>query len=420
MQAIVSSEEELKKADDSIKKAEIAAASSQSKLEGFKQRREELSKALSDLKIEAISLEKDEQSVISAIEQLSDAQRNSNDARVRLELNIIEQKKSIDDKKSEIEAISKKISDNENSVESAQAEIKVQQSRYMSLEAQTAKLRSYQKNKMSEKEKVLIELERSKEKKITISSDIDKILSILFEEYELTKSEAGALAKPIENIAEANRELNSLKNKIRALGAVNVNSIEEYKEVSKRYEFLSSQLKDVLKSKSELEKLIADLTEEMIAIFSESFTQINNNFKVIFSELFGGGSGELVLTDPENILESGIEIKVAPPGKVIKNLLSLSGGEQAFVAIAIYFSILMVKPSPFCILDEIEAALDDVNVTKYAQYLRRFTEKTQFILISHRRGTMEEADVLYGVTMQEKGVSKLLRLDAGQTQIEKE
>ena len=419
-QAIADAEEELKKADESIKKAESAAALSQSQLEGFKQRREELSKALSDLKIEEISLEKDEQSVIAAIEQLSDAQRDSNNARVKLELHIIEQKKSIDDKKSEIEAISKKISDNENSVKSAQDEIKAQQSRYMSLEAKASKLRSYQKNKMNDKENVLIELERSKEKKSAVLSDIEKILSSLFEEYELTKSEASALAKPIENISEANRELNSIKNKIRALGAVNVNAIEEYKEVSKRYEFLSSQLKDVLKSKSELEKLIADLTEEMIAIFKESFTQINNNFKVIFSELFGGGSGELVLTDPENILESGIEIKVAPPGKVIKNLLSLSGGEQAFVAIAIYFSILMVKPSPFCILDEIEAALDDVNVTKYAQYLRRFTEQTQFILISHRRGTMEEADVLYGVTMQEKGVSKLLKLDAGQTQIDME
>ncbi len=202
------------------------------------------------------------------------------------------------------------------------------------------------------------------------------------------------------------------------MGSVNIDAIEEYKEVSERYEFLSHQLKDVLKSKSELEKLIADLTEEMIAIFSDSFNKINDNFKVIFSELFGGGSGELVLTDPENILESGIEIKVAPPGKVIKNLLSLSGGEQAFVAIAIYFAILKVKPSPFCILDEIEAALDDVNVTKYAQYLRNFSDKTQFILVSHRRGTMEEADVLYGVTMQEKGVSKLLRLDASQTHIE--
>ncbi len=159
------------------------------------------------------------------------------------------------------------------------------------------------------------------------------------------------------------------------------------------------------------EALIDDLSVNMKRMFSESFEKINENFKLTFSELFGGGRGELILTDPDNILESGIEINVAPPGKVIKNLSLLSGGEQAFVAIAIYFAILMLRPSPFCILDEIEAALDDVNVTKYAQYLRHFTDTTQFILITHRRGTMEEADVLYGVTMQEKGVSKLLKMD---------
>ena len=181
-------------------------------------------------------------------------------------------------------------------------------------------------------------------------------------------------------------------------------------EVSQRYEFLSGQLEDVFKSKAELEKLIFDLTKNMKEIFADSFSKINENFKQIFVELFGGGRAELKLTDPDNVLESGIEINVAPPGKVIKNLSILSGGEQAFVAIAIYFAILKLRPSPFCILDEIEAALDDVNVTRYAQYLRNFTDTTQFILITHRRGTMEEADVLYGVTMQEKGVSKLLKI----------
>ena len=206
---------------------------------------------------------------------------------------------------------------------------------------------------------------------------------------------------------------------MKSLGSVNLEAIDEYVEVSKRYEFMKAQLGDVVKSKNELEKLIDELTENMKAIFSESFNKINDNFKKIFVELFGGGAAELVLSDPENILESGIEIKVAPPGKVIKNLMSLSGGEQAFVAIAIYFSILKIKPSPFCILDEIEAALDDVNVTKYAQYLRNFTDTTQFILVTHRRGTMEECDVLYGVTMQEKGVSKLLKMEVGQ-QIEME
>ena len=205
--------------------------------------------------------------------------------------------------------------------------------------------------------------------------------------------------------------LGTVKQKIRALGAVNLSAIEEYKEVSERYEFMSGQLSDVNSSKRELEKLIDELTETMKQKFSESFNIINNNFKQIFTELFGGGKAELTLTDPEDVLESGIEINVAPPGKVIKSLSLLSGGEQAFVAIAIYFAILRLRPAPFCILDEIEAALDDMNVTRYAQYLHNFTDTTQFITVTHRRGTMEEADVMYGVTMQEKGISRLLKME---------
>jgi chromosome segregation protein len=195
------------------------------------------------------------------------------------------------------------------------------------------------------------------------------------------------------------------------LGHVNLGAIEEYKEVAQRYEFLHSQVEDVEKSKKELSAIIADLTKDMCAIFREKFDRINEEFGKVFVELFGGGRGRLELADPENILESGIDIFVQPPGKLIKNLSSLSGGEQAFVAIAIYFAILKVSPAPFCLMDEIEAALDDVNVVRFASYMRNMTAKTQFITITHRRGTMEEADVLYGVTMQEEGVSKILRLD---------
>ena len=210
---------------------------------------------------------------------------------------------------------------------------------------------------------------------------------------------------------QAQRDLTIIKNQVRSLGSVNLESVEEYQAVSERYRFLSEQMQDAATSKQELEQLIADLTQEMCRLFTESFAKINRNFRQIFRELFDGGDANLLLTDPEHVLESGIEIQVSPPGKVIKNLSALSGGEQALVAISIYFAILAVNPSPFCILDEIEAALDDVNVTRYAQYLRRMTERTQFIVITHRRGTMEAADVLYGVTMQEDGVSKILRLD---------
>ena len=194
------------------------------------------------------------------------------------------------------------------------------------------------------------------------------------EQYELYPSEAASLIIPDADKGEITARLNTIKQKIRNLGTVNLSAIEEYKEVSERYEFMSGQLSDINSSKRELEKLIDELTETMKTRFAESFKEINANFKRIFTELFGGGRAELVLTDPDDVLESGIEINVAPPGKVIKNLSLLSGGEQAFVAIAIYFAILKIKPAPFCILDEIEAALDDVNVSKYAHYLRNFTE----------------------------------------------
>lgn len=417
-ETVKASSEELVLTEENIKAYEKKTSDSLSRLQSYKDKRQELSAKLSNLKIETISLSKDEQTILLSIEQIKESVDNSNNMKVKLSLKIMEQKEQISAKEKEIGDLKSAAQSSDESIKNAEKEIKLCQAQYQTLEAKSSKLRAYQKIKISERENVSREIERSGEKKLSVENEIEKILSALYDEYELTRSEALKLSRPVENISEATKELNSIKNKIRALGSVNIDSIEEYKEVSERYEFLSSQLKDVLKSKADLEKLIADLTEQMIAIFSDNFNKINENFKVIFSELFGGGSGELVLTDPEHILESGIEIKVAPPGKVIKNLLSLSGGEQAFVAIAIYFAILKVKPSPFCILDEIEAALDDVNVTKYAQYLRNFSDKTQFILVSHRRGTMEEADVLYGVTMQEKGVSKLLRLDASQTQIE--
>ena len=235
--------------------------------------------------------------------------------------------------------------------------------------------------------------------------------SKLWEEYQLTESEARSQCVPFESLTELRRSVTEVRGKIRALGNVNVGAIDEYKEVRERYDFLKAQVTDVEKAKAELTKMIAELCSEMQELFTASFKQINANFQQIFKELFGGGHARLYLSDEANVLESGIEIEVSPPGKVIRNLSALSGGEQALVAISIYFAILRVNPAPFCFLDEIEAALDDVNVARYAQYLRRMTDRTQFIVITHRRGTMEAADVLYGVTMQEDGVSKILRLD---------
>jgi chromosome segregation protein len=303
---------------------------------------------------------------------------------------------------------------------SASMEQQVQEKTHLrnSLENKATQMRQEEKTVLVKKEQISQEWARAEERRQSIQKDYDGIIARLWEEYQLTRSEAAEFAEEVEDIKETNRQLSFVKGQIKALGNVNVSAIEEYQEVYERYRFLKDQLEDVRKSKGELTRLIEDLTVQMKEIFARNFQQINSNFQKIFIDLFGGGQAELRLTDPEDILNCGIEIFVEPPGKIIRNLSLLSGGEQAFVAIAIYFAILKVRPAPFCILDEIEAALDDVNVGKYAHYLRRMSDQTQFIMITHRRGSMEEADMLYGVTMQEEGVSKLLPLNI--SEIERE
>ena len=201
------------------------------------------------------------------------------------------------------------------------------------------------------------------------------------------------------------------RNKLRVIGHVDLDAVNKYEEVKVRYDYMSAQINDLEAARKELNGIINQLEVEMKASFIESFNKINENFGKVFAELFGGGSAELSLSDPENVLESGIEIKAAPPGKIIKNLMQLSGGEQAFVGVALFFATIQVNPTPFCILDEIEAALDEVNVERLAQYIKRYSHGTQFIMITHRRGTMAAADRLYGVTMPEHGISKILMLD---------
>ena len=292
----------------------------------------------------------------------------------------------------------------------AKDEITALQKQRSEIEASSANLRLQERNKSSEREKISGELARLEERKQTMNDEFEGTKNRLYEEYQLTQREAEAMGTRCEDPAASKRRLNEIKGSIRHLGAVNVGAIEEYKEVSERYEFMSSQVADVEKSKKELIRLIEELTDKMSHQFREQFAKINANFGETFRELFGGGHAELSLEDPTDVLESNIDIKLQPPGKNVKRLDSLSGGEKGLSAIALLFAIMKVNPAPFCIFDEVEAALDDVNVTRYAQYVRRMTGNTQFILITHRRGTMEEADVLYGITMQEQGVSKLLEL----------
>jgi chromosome segregation protein len=241
-----------------------------------------------------------------------------------------------------------------------------------------------------------------------------QIIDKLWESYELTPGTAGEHRGEIESVAAGSRRITELKRKISGLGTPNLGAIEEYARVNERYSYLASQRDDVMNAKRELENVIRDITKEMTTIFVSEFQKIDHYFGQVFEEMFGGGKGQLLLEDPENPLTCGIEIRVQPPGKQVKTITLLSGGEKAFVATALYFAILKVRPTPFCLLDEIDAALDDRNVERFANYLHNLSKNTQFIVITHRRGTMEASDVLYGVTMQEQGVSKLLRLDLNQ------
>ena len=277
-------------------------------------------------------------------------------------------------------------------------------------EARNTELRAEERAKNAVKETLSGELARLEERRDTMQNDLESARMKLYDEYQLTLREAEELGITVEDPAASRRNLQEVRNKIRALGSVNVGAIEEYREVSERYEFMSGQIGDIEKSKEELLNLIGDLTGKMSERFREQFKRINTCFGETFAELFDGGKAELTLDDPSQPLECNISIRVQPPGKNVQNIDLLSGGEKGLSAIALLFAILKVSPAPFCVFDEVEAALDDVNVTRYAQYARRMTRNTQFILITHRRGTMEEADILYGVTMQEEGVSKLLEL----------
>ena len=252
-----------------------------------------------------------------------------------------------------------------------------------------------------------------------LNTELDRTIEYLQNEYEITFSEAEALNYPpvtAENRDEVSKQLTELKYKLRGIGSVDPNSIEEYRLAKEAYEEMNTQFEDLTKSREQFANTVELLEKEMRTRFVEVMGEINIAFQKVFRELFGGGNAELVLTDPEDVLHCGIDINVAPPGKIIKSLSLLSGGEQAFISIALFFAILHVNPSPFCIFDEVEAALDEVNVAMFANYIKKYSDKTQFITITHRRGTMEVADTLYGVTMAERGISRVLTLNVNEVE----
>ena len=375
---------------------------------------EEAARQVTDLQMEAITRRKDCEAAQSVIAQLENQQSGSEAALTELRQKQEQLQKENEAIRAEIEEITTGAAGGGSEIETLRRDIKEADGQKDTLEARRSILTRESGDAITKREAAASELVRLQEKSEAMQEQQNGISTKMWEEYELTRSEAAETAIPLEDVPAAQKRLTELRGRIRGLGAVNVAAIEEYEEVSGRYRFMKEQIDDAENAKKELTRLIAELSAKMSAIFTERFAGINRHFGEIFRELFGGGHAELRLTDATDPLETGIEIIVQPPGKIIKNLSALSGGEQAFVAICIYFAILRVNPAPFVLIDEIEAALDDVNVAKFAAYLHRMTDHTQFISITHRRGTMEQGDVLYGVTMEEEGISKLLRLDVAE------
>ena len=382
--------------------------------DSFLARQGELSQKLSAKRLEQVTRQKDAELAYSQIAALEQRAQDAAARRASLEESLAALAQRSESCRTEISAIRQAKTDSQTEI--AAKEKAIREATEKRLERQQAETETLARARTSadSREEMGREMARLAERKAAAETEYDQTVAKLWDEYQLSVSQAEELCIEFESLTALRAQVADLRGKIRALGSVNVSAIEEYKEVKARYDALVRQVTDVEESRSELSRMISKLSAQMKEIFSDSFRAINENFGRVFTELFGGGEASLVLEDETDVLSCGIGIRVAPPGKVIKNLEALSGGEQALVAISIYFAILAVNPAPFCILDEIEAALDDANVVRFAQYLRRVSDKTQFIVITHRRGTMEAANVLYGVTMQEDGVSKLLKLDLEQ------
>ncbi len=407
-------EKQVQTVQKQIESAEDELAKTTGNAQEILKKREEYRQKNEQINLELVTLAKDTQTAKISIEELEMRKSTQSDRvkSIEEEISIIEERNKqllsqINEVKTQADALRQKAKESDDNISSQIEERN-------GLEKRSGELRLLERNKGQEREKLSGELVRLDERKIAMRKEYDELNDMLFEQYELTKREAEALNIQIENMADAKKRLHEIKVAIKHLGSINVGAIEEYKEVSERYEFLKEQIDDVEKSKSELMKIIEDLTASMSEKFLDKFNKINEEFKVSFADFFGGGKGEIVLENPDNCLESPIEIKIQPPGKSVQNINLFSGGEKSLAAMALLFSVLKVQPAPFCIYDEVEAALDDVNVERFAKYMRKMTDRTQFISITHRRGTMEEADVLYGVTMQEKGVSKLIELQTAE------
>ena len=379
-------------------------------IEDVRRQQEEATQKAVSINLEIVALTKDMEASQDTVHRLRESTTSSSDRDALLRQEIEGYEASSKETQADIDSLTAQAEELRNAGTDSKEKIEALTAERNEAEALSSRLRVHERNKTDEREKISGELARLEERKANMLREYDETVNKLYDEYQLTRREAGEISVPAEDPAGTSRRLGEVKSKIKGLGSVNVGAIEEYKEVSERYEFLGGQISDVETSRKELTDLINELTGNMARQFSEQFNKINQAFGRTFTDLFGGGKAELSLEDEHDILESPINIRVQPPGKNVQNIDLLSGGEKGLSAIALLFAILKITPAPFCIFDEVEAALDDVNVQRFAQYCRSMTGNTQFILITHRRGSMEEADVMYGVTMEEEGVSKLLEL----------
>ena len=382
--------------------------------DGLSADREAVAAEITDIKLRIIETKKDVENLLASAAALELNDSNRLERISELQKQVEEFAEKNEGIRSAISGLNADIVSMRTACSEFEKEIESFISRRDEIEKSNSTLRSEEKEITLEREKISGELARLSERRDNIVKECDEVIKQLFDEYQLTKTEAEATGISVENPAEAKKALHEVKSKIRSLGNVNVSAIEEYKEVNERYTFMKEQIADVQKAKDELHNLINQLTEQMKELFIVGFTKIGENFSKTFTDLFGGGTAKLVLTDPDNVLESGIDIVAKLPGKNVPSLDGLSGGEKALIALAIYFAIMRVNAPPFCFLDEVDTALDDINVDRFADYMSRSEFSTQFICITHRRGTMEAADMLYGVTMQEKGISKLLELNVAE------
>lgn len=409
---IKSAEEKLSGITGEIEKLHLDYADADNALD-------DINRSYNSMMIEKTALEKD-------IEASRFALSSNRERLAALESGIAENERESELLKNKLSETKEKIRSNGSDYDSLSSEIEqIEQERQKYIdktlenEKLETELRNQSKDKSHAREIIFRDYTKYEAAREQIKNEHDRLAAKIWDEYELTYSAACALEYPPvddKNRAEYGSKQTELRSKIRSLGNVNVGAIDEYREVKEKYDFSKAQIEDLTKAQENLTDIISKIEKEMQVRFVEAVALINKHFKVVFRELFGGGDAEIYLTDPDNALESGIEIDVAPPGKIIKSLMTLSGGEQSFVAIALIFAILEVNPTPFCIFDEIESALDDVNVYRYAEYMKRYSDKTQFIVITHRRGTMESSDMLYGVTMPERGVSKVLGIDINEVE----